>query len=289
MTILEFGPPAFVELGSLRIAYREWGSPTAARVVVLIHGITGSSLSWVRVAPVLAERYHVIAVDLKGHGDSDRAETGYRFSDQAREVAALCQSLGLQRPSVVGHSWGGAVAVHLATSTALVDRLVLEDPALGLRGIGPRDLLQVRESCAHSVGLTREEAARHMRESPAPGWTELDVAGKIDAMTKGSPAAVRAVFVENDPWDLHHLIHRLRCPTLLLRAPIEHGGIVDQEAVALAEANPQVRVATIARADHDVHRTQYAAFIAEVEPFLAGAPRTADARVWGLGTPSDST
>src|SRR5262249_43997166 len=109
MTIPEFAPPAFVELGSFRIAYREWGSPTAARVVVLIHGITGSSLSWVRVAPVLAKRYRVIAVDLKGHGDSDRAATGHCFSDQAREVAVLCQSLDLQRPSVIGHSWGGAV------------------------------------------------------------------------------------------------------------------------------------------------------------------------------------
>lgn len=271
------------------MAYREWGRATAARVVVLIHGITGSSLSWVRVAPVLAERYRVIAVDLKGHGDSGHAETGYRFSDQAREVALLCQSLGVQRPSLIGHSWGGAVAVHLATSTALVDRLVLEDPALGLRSLGPQGLLAVRESCAISVGLTREAAVQHTRASLADGWTELDVAGKIDAMMKGSPAAVRAVFVENEPWDLHYLIPRLRCPTLLLRAPLEHGGIVDQEAVELAEANPLVRVVTIAGADHDMHRPQYDAFLAEVEPFLAAAPPTAAARVLGLGTQADST
>jgi pimeloyl-ACP methyl ester carboxylesterase len=285
--IPEFPPPAYVELGSFRMAYREWGSSTATQVIVVIHGITGSSLSWVRVAACLAERYRVIAVDLKGHGDSDRAETGYRFSDQAREVAALCQSLGLQRPSVIGHSWGGAIAVHLAASAALVDRLVLEDPALGLRTVGRRELLAVRESCANSVGLDREEAARHTRESPAHGWTELDVAGKIDAMMKGSPAAVRAVFVENDPWDLHYMIQRLRCPTLLLRAPVEHGGIVDHEAVALAEANPQVRVVTIARADHDMHRTAYDAFMAEVQAFLAGGPHTGDASALGLGTQSD--
>jgi pimeloyl-ACP methyl ester carboxylesterase len=278
MTIREFAPPAFVELGPFRMAYREWGRPTNARVVVLIHGITGSSLSWVRVAPVLAERHRVIAVDLKGHGDSDRAETGYRFSEQAREVAVLCQTLGVQRPSVIGHSWGGAVAVHLAASGTLVDRLVLEDPALGLRSQGPRELLAVRERCASSVGLTREAAARDTHPSLAHGWTELDVAGKIDAMVKGSPAAVRAVFVENQPWDLHHLIPRLGCATLLLRAPLEHGGIVDQEAVELAEANPHVRVVTIARADHDMHRTQYDAFMAEVEPFLAAAPPAADVR-----------
>jgi pimeloyl-ACP methyl ester carboxylesterase len=167
--------------------------------------------------------------------------------------------------------------VHLAVSTALVDRLVLEDPALGLRSMGPQELRAVRESCANSVGLTREAAARDTRASLAHGWTELDVAGKIDAMIKGSPAAVRAVFLENEPWDLHHLIPRLRCPTLLLRAPQQHGGIVDQEAVELAEANPHVRVVTIAGADHDMHRTQYDAFMAEVESFLAAAPPQADA------------
>lgn len=275
MTTREFAPPAFVDLGSFRMAYREWGDPTATQALVLIHGITGSSLSWVRVAPVLAKRYRVIAVDLKGHGDSDRPDAGYGFSDQAHELASLCGALGLQQVSLVGHSWGGAVATHVATSTeVVVERLVLEDPALGLHGKSRQELSKVRESCAASVGLTPREAARRSRESAARGWTELDVTGKIDALRKGSPAAVRAVFMENDPWDLHPLLPRLACPTLLVRASVEHGGIVDDQTVELARTNPHLRVVTIDRADHDIHRTQYLAFMAEVAAFLA-APRFA--------------
>src|SRR5216683_4931909 len=62
----------FVDLGGYRMAYREWGDPAATEAVILIHGITSSSLSWVRVAPRLAAQARVIAVDLQGHGDSDK-------------------------------------------------------------------------------------------------------------------------------------------------------------------------------------------------------------------------
>lgn len=268
MALVEFAHTKFVEVGGFHMAYREWGCPGASQVVLLIHGITGSSLSWLRVAPALAQSYRVVAVDLKGHGDSDRAETGHRFSDQAREVSWLCQSLGIERACVIGHSWGGAVAVHLATSTDLVERLVLEDPALGLHGLSATQLLEVRERCAGSVAVTWEEATRNTQLEGGHGWTELDIAGKVDALVKASPDSVRAVFIENDPWDLHDLIPALACPTLLLRAPLEHGGIVDQDAVALAEANPHVRLVTIAGADHDIHRTQFDAFMAELEAFL---------------------
>src|SRR6266849_1747878 len=97
----------FVELAGYRMAYREWGDTAATEAVILVHGITSSSLSWVRVGPRLAGRARVIAVDLKGHGDSDRPPSGYRLTDQADEVAGLCAALNLGQVSVIGHSWGG--------------------------------------------------------------------------------------------------------------------------------------------------------------------------------------
>ncbi|TME43658.1 MAG: alpha/beta hydrolase [Chloroflexi bacterium] len=65
----------FVDLHGYRMAYREWGDPAAMQTLVLIHGITSSSLSWIRVAPRLATRSRVLVVDLKGHGDSDRCRS----------------------------------------------------------------------------------------------------------------------------------------------------------------------------------------------------------------------
>ena len=269
MTTLELAPPvAYVDLDGFRMAYREWGSPSATQAVVLIHGITSSSLSWVRVAPALADRFRVLAVDLKGHGDSDRPTSGYELTDQAAEVARFCQALGVTEPVVIGHSWGGAVALILATGLEL-RRLVLEDPAIGQRNAEPGERAQRREGYAATVGLTPEAASAQVRANVAPGWTEADIAGKIDAVVKTSPSAVRAVFDANPDWALHDLLPRLTCPTLLLRAPVAQGGIVDDEAVALAEANPQVRVVTVPQADHNIHRGQFDPFMAEVERFLA--------------------
>jgi pimeloyl-ACP methyl ester carboxylesterase len=270
MTTLELAPPvAYLDLDGFRIAYREWGSSRATRPVVLIHGITSSSLSWVRVAPALADRFRVVALDLKGHGDSGRPATGYQLADQAGEVARLCSALGLTEPVVIGHSWGGAVALVLATSGSLVRRLVLEDPAIGWRNADPSERAARRDGYAATVGLTPEAASAQVRANVAPGWTEADVVGKIDAVVKGSPSAVRSVFDSNPDWALHDLLPRLTCPTLLLRAPLAQGGIVDDEAVALAEANPQVRAVTIQQADHNIHRGQFDPFMHEVEPFLA--------------------
>ena len=71
--------------------------------------------------------------------------------------------------------------------------------------------------------------------------------------------------------NLLDLFADLRCPTLLVRAAIARGGIVGEEAVSLAKANPRVQVVTIPEADHNIHRGQFDAFMAEVEPFLSGA------------------
>ena len=264
----------FVELDGYRMAYREWGPLTATDALVLIHGITSSSLSWIRVAPRLAARSRVIAVDLKGHGDSDRPPTGYRIADQAHEVAGLCATLGLQRVTLIGHSWGGGIALQLAARGDLpIERLVLEDPAVGqsATSVTPEEAAQRRQTAEmymSSVGLTRDEAVARARPNLALGWTEQDVAGKIAASMKGSRAGVEAVFVENGLWDLADRFAELRCPTLLVRAEVARGGIVGQAAVALATANPLVKVVTIPDADHNIHRGRFDAFMAQVEPFL---------------------
>jgi pimeloyl-ACP methyl ester carboxylesterase len=270
---IDVAPLKFVELSGYRMAYREWGSARATEALVLIHGITSSSLSWARVAARLAPRARVIAVDLKGHGDSDRPATGYRIADQAGEVAGLCTSLGLQHVSVIGHSWGGGIALQLAARGDLpIERLILEDPGVGQPTLSPEQTAQRAQMVSFyigSVGLSRDEADARARPNLALGWTEQDIAGKVDGAMKGSPASVKAVFVENPRWDLLDRFAELRCPTLLLRAEVAKGGIVGPEAVVLAGANLQVKVVTVPNADHNIHRGQFDAFMAEVESFLS--------------------
>jgi pimeloyl-ACP methyl ester carboxylesterase len=270
MTLTTFEPPTIIELDdNFHMAYREWGRPDAAQTAVLVHGITSSSLSWPRVARGLADRYRVLAVDLRGHGDSDKPGSGYRLQDQANEVAQFCGALGLRRVALMGHSWGGAIGLILAATTDLVERLVLEDPALGI-GQPPQPSSRPRPNYVATVGVSREEAERQARANLALGWTEEDVAGKVDAAVKASPAAVQAVFDENSgrALDLSTLVAKITCPALMVQALPANGGVVSPEALAIVQTNPHFRVVTLDDADHNIHRGRFDAFMSAVAPFM---------------------
>jgi pimeloyl-ACP methyl ester carboxylesterase len=82
--------------------------------IVLLHGIAHSSDAWSRVIPALAQRYEVVALDLPGCGRSDKPETDYSLGAQAAAVRYALDSLGLDLVTVVGHSFGGGIAMMLA-------------------------------------------------------------------------------------------------------------------------------------------------------------------------------
>jgi N-formylmaleamate deformylase len=270
MTTLHLNAPAlqFIDLAGYRMAYREWGSTDQTEAIVLIHGITSSSLSWIRVAPRLAQHARVIAVDLKGHGDSDRPARGYRLADQADEVAQLVQALGLRAIRLMGHSWGGAISTVLASRASLpISRVLLEDPAISVAG-PPERREETMRGYVSSVGLSHAETEQRVRATAAPGWTEEDIQGKIDAATKTSPASVQAVFDENGQWSLTEDLAAVRKPTLMVRADVERGGIVGEPVLEACRSNPLIQVVTIPGADHNIHRGQFEAFMAAAEPFL---------------------
>jgi len=100
-----------ITLHGHRVSYRRagWGP-----VIVLIHGITGSSLTWEEVIEPLAERYTVVAPDLLGHGESAKPRGDYSLGAYASGVRDLLQAIGHDRATVVGHSLGGGVAMQFA-------------------------------------------------------------------------------------------------------------------------------------------------------------------------------
>ena len=80
---------------------------------MLLHGLASNARIWDLTAPHLIDRFRVMALDQRGHGLSDKPDR-YAFDDVSGDVAALIDRLELDRPLVVGHSWGGNVAVQLA-------------------------------------------------------------------------------------------------------------------------------------------------------------------------------
>ena len=94
-----------------RFSYRSAGS---GPLLVLIHGIAGSSATWEEVLPWLAERYTVVAPDLLGHGDSAKPRADYSLGAYASAIRDLLGVLGFERGTILGHSLGGGVAMQFA-------------------------------------------------------------------------------------------------------------------------------------------------------------------------------
>ena len=98
--------------------------------VVLVHGLSGSAANWVELLPELAERHRVLAVDLPGHGRSERPPRGAGVTDFVAAVAAVIEREDAGPALLAGHSFGGLVAVRLAqTRPELVRGLLLIAPA----------------------------------------------------------------------------------------------------------------------------------------------------------------
>src|SRR5262249_37862860 len=99
--------------------------------VVLIHGVTGDLSIWFlcQAMQQLGLSRRVTAYDLRGHGYSDAPPTGYTSADHAPDLFAVMDELGIERATLVGHSFGGVIALHAAVlAPGRVERLVLSDP-----------------------------------------------------------------------------------------------------------------------------------------------------------------
>ena len=103
---------AFVDLNGLRFHYRDWGG--YGHPFVLLHGLASTAHIWNLTAPLLAQRFRLFALDQRGHGQSAKPEDGYDFSSTAGDLSAFIEALDLERPVIVGHSWGGNVAIQFA-------------------------------------------------------------------------------------------------------------------------------------------------------------------------------
>jgi pimeloyl-ACP methyl ester carboxylesterase len=106
------------------IAYERTGSGPP---LVLVHGITESRHSWDPLIPSLAERFDVVAVDLRGHGESAKVPP-FDIGTLAEDIVELTLRLGLERPHLIGHSLGGVVVTAMAAAVDPVDVINVDQP-----------------------------------------------------------------------------------------------------------------------------------------------------------------
>ena len=264
-----------IDLPAGRFHYLSWGAEQSELPsALLLHGVTSSAQSWVRVGPALANRYRVYALDMRGHGDSIKPSKGaYSLRHTADDAAAFIEVLGLEQPLLMGHSWGGATAMVLASGFESqkpippFSQVILEDPAynFGLSGSAERAIFYAKD-----IGRPADELRAEIT-ADNPGWTEVDVEGKIEALHKVTREAVISVFSEaGEEGDLLPLLAHIAAPTLLMRADASLGTTMDEAAWEQAKrylpANS--RAVQINGASHNIHRSKFEDFMQALNNFL---------------------
>ncbi len=115
-----------VSANGLTLRVREW--PGDGPAILLVHGLASNSRIWDDVAALLATDYHVVALDQRGHGLSDRPTDGFAFERVVADLAGVIDALDLGKPTLAGHSWGGNVVLAFAAAHPnLVHALALVD------------------------------------------------------------------------------------------------------------------------------------------------------------------
>jgi len=141
-----------LDVDGLRLHYLDWGNP-GAPPIVCVHGYTSSAQAFNALARRLRDRHHVVAPDVRGHGESGWSPSGaYQYEDQVGDLAALVDKLGLARFTLVGTSMGGIIA--MAYAGAHPDRLV----RLVINDIGP-DVEVGSQRITQMVGSRPDEFA----------------------------------------------------------------------------------------------------------------------------------
>ncbi len=116
-----------VNLSGIELSYWEWNR--GGEPLLLLHGLADCGLVWASLGDYLAPNYHIVAPDLRGHGDSSKPQEGYRFADFIRDLEALMQHLGWSSASVLAHSWSTKLLTIWATEHPERFRnLILVDP-----------------------------------------------------------------------------------------------------------------------------------------------------------------
>jgi pimeloyl-ACP methyl ester carboxylesterase len=277
----------FYQSQGMRLHYVDWGNETAPPLI-LIHGGRDHARSWDRIARSLRVHFHVLAPDLRGHGDSDWTRGGsYSLSEYVYDLTRLMRLAGSRPTTIIGHSMGGMVGlIYAGAFPENVAALVVLD---GVTVLPNAKRAPTHERFAKWIAqlddLDRREPRRYRSIAEAAGQmtahnTRLDPALALHLATHGVRQDADGSFGwKFDPaqramaphrlWPEDHvaLWSRISCPTLLLYA--EKSFLSDPQSAGVLSHFKQARAELIAGVGHWLHHDKPDEVLAAIGDFLA--------------------
>ena len=238
----------------LTLPTTSWGSASATRRALLVHGLgSNGPLMW-RFGVALADAgWHATAVDLRGHGLAPRA-LDYTIAAYAADLIGVTPEIDNETADttpwdlVIGHSLGGASAIVAAAAyPAWTKQLVLIDPAVVLS----RD---ARANMRNGQERTFAEETAVTIRAEHPTWHENDIELKAVSVQQGSRWGILETSTQNDPWDVRAEASRLRIPTHVIAGDPAVMSIFAGALAAEVMQNPVVSMSVIEGTGHSPHR-----------------------------------
>lgn len=227
--------------------------------------MASSRRSWQRLARRLEGRFRIFAYDQRGHGDSSSIHGPMALARGVRDAENVISAIGEPVDVLLGHSWGGAVAI-LAGEDSRVARVAAIDPML--RQV-PREWYAEFLAELSEVFELSGDARDARTRSDYDDWVPLDVEGKVHAVHSMAVTPIENLWRENPRWDLRPLVARYGKPLLLAMAqPGE--GINEEGTLEAVERNyaPNVRIVSFPGAGHNLHRTAFDAFAGALDEWI---------------------
>ena len=222
--------------------------------LLFIHGLGSSIQDWESQIPYFTERYRVVALDLRGHGKSDKPPGPYSSKLFADDIAALMKSIGLGPAHVVGLSLGGFIACQLAVDRGeLVRTLVVVNSVPDLPRETLRDRFRIRSTILLRQLIVRffgmralgrflskklfpRDDQEELRQTVIARWAENDKHAYLSSL-----ATVPT-------WNLEHRLNSITCPTCLISG--EHDFFPLELKEAYAQKMPDARLVVIPNSGH---------------------------------------
>jgi pimeloyl-ACP methyl ester carboxylesterase len=265
-----------VVAGGIRFHYREWGPPEGP-AVLLLHGLTGNAYEWDPIAAVLASDLRVLAIEQRGHGQSDRV-SDYGTDAMVADLEAIAAVLGLDSIAVVGHSMGGLNGLLLAARRPdLVERLAIVD-------VGPESM-NAEASEGWRAFLRAAGAAAYAEPDAAVAeWREMNPLARepelrhfiANNLRHGDDGQYRWRFDASglegfldqrpEPAELWGAVDRAACPLLVVNG--DRSEVLDAATAERMARGPRRELVVVPDGAHDLTVEQPGALTEAIRWFL---------------------